>query len=39
MEKNTEIYGIRAVIEAINSSKDIDKFLFKLGLKESLLDN
>jgi len=25
MEKNTEIYGIRAVIEAINSSKDIDK--------------
>ena len=25
MEKNTEIYGIRSVIEAINSSKDIDK--------------
>ena len=25
MEKSAEIYGIRAVIEAINSKKDIDK--------------
>ena len=29
MEKNTEIYGIRAIIEAINSSKDIDKVFIK----------
>ena len=37
MEKNTEIYGIRAVIEAINSSKDIDKVFIQTGLKGKLV--
>jgi len=37
MKKNTEIYGIRAVIEAINSSKDIDKVFIQTGLKGKLI--
>ena len=37
MEKNTEIYGLRAVIEAINSSKDIDKVFIQTGLKGKLI--
>ena len=37
MEKNTEIYGIRAVIEAINSSEDIDKVFIQTGLKGNLI--
>ena len=37
MEKNTEIYGIRAVIEAINPSKDIDKVFIQTGLKGKLI--
>ena len=37
MEKNTEIYGIRAVMEAINSSKDIDKVFIQTGLKGKLI--
>ena len=37
MEKNTEIYGIRSVIEAINSSKDIDKVFIQTGLKGALI--
>ena len=37
MERNTEIYGIRAVIEAINSSKDIDKVFIQTGLKGKLI--
>ena len=37
MEKNTEIYGIRAVIEAINSSNDIDKVFIQTGLKGKLI--
>ena len=37
MEKNTEIYGIRAVIEAINSSRDIDKVFIQTGLKGKLI--
>lgn len=37
MEKNTEIYGIRAVIEAINSSMDIDKVFIQTGLKGKLI--
>ena len=37
MEKNTEIYGIRAVIEAINSTKDIDKVFIQTGLKGKLI--
>ena len=35
-----EIFGIRAVMEAINSSKDIDKVFIQIGLKGSLkMDN
>ena len=37
MEKKTEIYGIRAVIEAINSFKDIDKVFIQTGLKGKLI--
>ena len=37
MEKKTEIYGIRAVIEAINSSKDLDKVFIQTGLKGKLI--
>ena len=37
MEKKTEIYGIRSVIEAINSSKDIDKVFIQTGLKGTLI--
>ena len=37
MEKNTEIYGIMAIIEAINSSKDIDKVFIQTGLKGKLI--
>ena len=37
MEKSTEIYGIRAVIEAINSSKDVDKVFIQTGLKGKLI--
>ena len=32
-----EIFGIRAVMEAINSSKDIDKVFIQIGLKGSLI--
>ena len=37
MEKSTEIYGIWAVIEAINSKKDIDKVFIQTGLKGKLI--
>mgnify|MGYP001440102225 FL=1 len=37
MEKTAEIYGIRSVIEAINSSKDIDKVFIQTGLKGTLI--
>ena len=37
MVKSTEIYGIRSVIEAINSSKDIDKVFIQTGLKGKLI--
>ena len=37
MDKSTEIYGIRSVIEAINSSKDIDKVFIQIGLKGTLI--
>ena len=37
MEKTTEIYGIRSVIEAINSSKNIDKVFIQTGLKGALI--
>ena len=37
MDKTAEIYGIRSVIEAINSSKDIDKVFIQTGLKSTLI--
>ena len=37
MDKSAEIYGIRSVIEAINSSKDIDKVFIQTGLKGKLI--
>jgi 23S rRNA (guanosine2251-2'-O)-methyltransferase len=36
MEKNTQIFGIRAVIEAINAKKEIDKVFVQKGLKGEL---
>lgn len=36
MEKNEYIFGIRAVIEAIESGKDIDKILLKKDFKSEL---
>jgi len=36
MEKETKIFGIRAVIEAINSGKTIDKVFVQKGLKGEL---
>jgi len=36
MEKATQIYGIRAVIEAINSGEAIDKVFMQKGLKGDL---
>ena len=36
MEKTTQIFGIRAIIEAINSNKNIDKVFLQKGLKGDL---
>ena len=36
MEQETKIYGLRAVIEAINSNKTIDKVFIQKGLKGDL---
>ena len=36
MEKTTKIYGIRAVIEAINTSKTLDKIFVQKGLRGNL---
>ena len=36
MQKTTQIYGIRAVIEAINSNEPIDKIFIQRGLKGDL---
>ena len=36
MEKSTQIFGIRAVIEAINSGKTIDKVFIQKGLRGEL---
>lgn len=36
MEKTTQIYGIRAVIEAINANEPIDKIFVQKGLKGDL---
>lgn len=38
MEKTTQIYGIRAVIEAIDSDKSIDKVFIQKGLKGDLFN-
>lgn len=37
MEDNTQIFGIRAVIEAINSEKTIDKVFVQKGLRGELI--
>ncbi len=38
LEKNDYIFGVRAVIEAIESGKDIDKILIKSGPKNDLIN-
>src|SRR6056297_857148 len=37
MEKTTQIYGIRAIIEAVNSNEDVDKVFVQKGLKGDLI--
>jgi len=37
MQKNTQIYGIRAVLEAIGSDETIDKVFIQKGLKGDLI--
>lgn len=37
MQKTTQIYGIRAIIEAINSNEEIDKVFLQKGLKGDLM--
>lgn len=36
MEENTQIYGIRAVVEAINADKPVDKVFIQKGLRGDL---
>ncbi len=36
MENSTQIYGIRAVVEAINADKPVDKVFIQKGLKGEL---
>ena len=36
MKKENQIYGLRPVIEAIKSGKEIDKILFQKGLKGTI---
>ena len=36
-EKNEMIFGVRAVIEAIQAGKEIDKILIKKDMKQHLL--
>ena len=38
MEKNEMIFGIRAVIEAVEAGKEIDKILVKKDLKGDLAE-
>ncbi len=38
MEKETKIFGIRVVIEAINSNKTIDKVFLQKGLRGELFN-
>lgn len=37
MEKTTQIYGIRAIIEAVSSNEEIDKVFIQKGLKGDLM--
>jgi 23S rRNA (guanosine2251-2'-O)-methyltransferase len=37
MEKSTQVYGIRAIIEAVNSGEEIDKVFLQKGLKGDLM--
>jgi len=37
MDKNTQIYGIRAIIEAVNANEEIDKVFIQKGLKGDLI--
>jgi len=37
MEKTTQIYGIRAIIEAVNAKEEIDKVFIQKGLKGDLI--
>ncbi|WP_339842231.1 23S rRNA (guanosine(2251)-2'-O)-methyltransferase RlmB [uncultured Maribacter sp.] len=37
MEKTTQIYGLRAIIEAVNSNEEIDKVFLQKGLKGDLM--
>ena len=37
MQKTTQIYGIRAIIEAVNSKEEIDKVFLQKGLKGDLM--
>jgi 23S rRNA (guanosine2251-2'-O)-methyltransferase len=37
MQKTTQIYGIRAIIEAVNSNEEIDKVFVQKGLKGDLI--
>ena len=37
MQKTSQIYGIRAIIEAINSNEEIDKVFLQKGLKGDLM--
>ena len=37
MQKTTQIYGLRAIIEAVNSNEEIDKVFIQKGLKGDLM--
>lgn len=37
MQKSTQIYGLRAIIEAVNSNEEIDKVFLQKGLKGDLM--
>lgn len=37
MQKTTQIYGLRAIIEAVNSNEEIDKVFLQKGLKGDLI--
>jgi 23S rRNA (guanosine2251-2'-O)-methyltransferase len=39
MQEQTKIYGIRAIIEAINSNEEVDKVFLQKGLKGDLIQD